>query len=185
MPILGTIASSRRSSAPTPIDAYDSIATVTPSGNTTAVFSSIPSTYKHLQIRFSTGADNSANFIQYNFNGDNTTTNYATHIIYVTGSTSISSFTATSTSGRAYHLFDVSNGSRGLTVGILDILDYTDSNKYKVSKLTYGFDNAGGYREHGTMSGLWMSTNAINNITFTLSSNFPANTVFALYGIKN
>jgi hypothetical protein len=68
---------------------------------------------------------------------------------------------------------------------VVDILDYANTNKYKTTRNLMGFD----YNGSGTIrsiSGLWMSTSAINSITLTTgtSSNWQGDTQFALYGIK-
>ena len=62
---------------------YESIATNSLSGATSYSFSSIPSTYKHLQIRFNmiVGAGNDAIYTR--ANGD-TGSNYATHGMWQT-----------------------------------------------------------------------------------------------------
>jgi hypothetical protein len=70
-------------------------------------------------------------------------------------------------------------------VGVIDILDYSNVNKYKTTRNLLGFE----YNGSGTvrlMSALWMSTSSINSITLTTgtSSNWTGTTQFALYGIK-
>jgi len=67
----------------------------------------------------------------------------------------------------------------------VDILDYTDTNKYKTMRALYGQDtnSVGGITFY---SGLWKNTNAITTVTL-----IPNNSAFwatytqaALYGIK-
>jgi hypothetical protein len=67
----------------------------------------------------------------------------------------------------------------------MDIVDYTNTNKYKTSRAFAGFD-ANGSGMLAVTSGLWMSTTAINSITFTsdASGNFAQYSSFALYGVK-
>jgi hypothetical protein len=67
---------------------------------------------------------------------------------------------------------------------IIDILDYANTNKYKVMRSLNGHDNNGnGFILHRTS--LWMSTSAISSITFTFSSsNYMQYSQLALYGIK-
>jgi hypothetical protein len=86
-PILGILASG--ASAANAVGDYESISTVTVGGTpaTEIVFSSIPQTYKHLQIRAlvrnNRAAQNSNTYFR--FNGD-TGNNYAFHAMYGTGS---------------------------------------------------------------------------------------------------
>ena len=168
---------------------YASIATVTVgSGGSSAVsFASITSAYKHLQLRVTLNTTSAINeFVKFWYNNDTTTANYANNSVYATGS-SVSMFSSNPSSGRAYHLYQVANGFQQPLTAVIDILDYTDTSKYRTTRLIYGSnDNAGGKAELGLLSGLYISTTAINRIDFSLSSgsNFPQYSSFALYGIK-
>jgi hypothetical protein len=68
--------------------------------------------------------------------------------------------------------------------GIIDILDYTNTNKYKTVRSLNGVDNNGS----GALalnSSLWLNTAAITNITITSDGTlFDQYSSFALYGIK-
>jgi hypothetical protein len=170
---------------------YESIATATVgSGGTASItFSSIPSIYKHLQIRGilqSARATFSRDEYKIIVNSD-TGANYAWHNIYGSG-TSIQSGNEIN---RAYILGqDVvgANGWWGATV--VDFLDYTNTNKNKTVRILAGLDTngAGVSGANGAMtfsSGLWRNTNAITSITFTATSaNWNQYTQLALYGIK-
>jgi hypothetical protein len=154
-------------------------------GATSITFSSIPSTYTHLQIR---GIANNGESSGYNnqalrFNGD-TSTAYAVHRLSGDGS----SVTAgAQTSGTQINdIFRVPPTSSGyFGAFVIDILDYTSTNKNKtVRVLTGGDSNGSGWI--GLHSGLWYATPAaITSITLLSSvGNFGANSSFALYGIK-
>jgi hypothetical protein len=85
MPILGIMASQISGHLWAPEGAYDSLATVTLSANTSSItFAGIPAGYKHLQLRAtwanSTGADT-----WMRINGD-TGSNYAAHYLNGNGS---------------------------------------------------------------------------------------------------
>ncbi len=81
---------------------------------------------------------------------------------------------AVSTSGAVNNIF---------SAGVLDLLDYTNTNKTKVIRLLNGTDlNGSGRIIFG--SGLVNSTSAITSITFTNATNWNQYTQFALYGIK-
>jgi hypothetical protein len=81
-------------------------------------------------------------------------------------------------------------GSAGISAApifrasVLDILDYSNTNKYKTLRaLDAGDSNGSGNME--ILSNLWMNTAAITSITLTLDSgNFTQYSSFALYGIK-
>jgi len=140
MPILGIIASSIQASQSAVI-AYDSIATVTSSGSAGSItFSSIPSTYKHLQIRgiLRTNDTGTWNNQGMQFNSD-TGSNYAYHVLWGDGSSASASGSASTGS-----LNDFMRGaSNSLTAGIfgasvVDILDYTNTSKYKTVRVLAG-----------------------------------------------
>lgn len=156
---------------------FESIATVT-AGGSTITFTSIPSTYKHLQIRISgTLAANGDGVIR--FNNDTTNTNYTTHQLYGTGS-SVASDYLVNTSYPPY--YDPGVGTGVTYVNVMDILDYSDTNKNKTIRTLVGWDNNGTGRV-GLCSNSWMSTSAINRIDFT-NRNYNSGTIIALYGIK-
>jgi len=180
-PILGIYASQISGHLWAPSGAYDSIATVTPyTTTTTVVFSGIPSTYTHLQLRYSTIASSFASSGTLTLNGDTTTTNYHGHSLAGNG---------TAASANDFPNINYAPYVTGITstpgVGVMDILDYTNTNKYKTMRMLAGGDNNGtGYVSFS--SGLWMSTAAITSITMTLTSGvtFASGSHFALFGIR-
>jgi hypothetical protein len=68
-------------------------------------------------------------------------------------------------------------------VSIIDINDYSSTTKNPVVRVFRGED-ANGSGNVYLVSGMLVSVGAVSSITFTTSSNFSANTTFALYGIK-
>lgn len=177
-PILGIFASQGRVAA----NSFESIATVTvgAGGQSSISFSSIPSTYKHLQIRgiVNIGAD-----INIRFNGD-TTSNYAFHFMYGAGSTPVSSGSTTQNYG--YLGYGNFGGSTAFTCVVADILDSSNTNKNKTVRSLTGVD--GNTTGGGVMlaSSLWQSSSAVSSITLYSkdSVNFGQYSQFALYGIK-
>lgn len=165
--------------------AFESIATVAvgSSGQAEIDFTSIPSTFKHLQLRML--ARNGTTFMRSNlkFNSDSTMSNYSTHGIQATGAGTPTAFYSAdqSKAGGA----NQTQGAGGPAVSIIDILDYTNTNKYKVVRALFGFD-ANGSGQVQTASILWRNTNSINtiNITDEIGSTFTQHSHFALYGIK-
>lgn len=161
---------------------YQSIATVTlGSSASTITFSSIPQTFTHLQIRMlSTSGNTPSSGATLRYNGDTTVGNYYSHNIQGDGATAA----AYATANNSYFPGVLGNAATtGPAGGILDILDYTNTNKYKTSRYISSYDqNGSGYVVFG--SNLWMSTAAITSIVLTGNANFAQYTHAALYGIK-
>ena len=167
-----------------PLSAYDSIATTTVSTPVSSViFSSIPSTYKHLQLRFLAGSATTNQDVFATFNGDSTSANYSLHYLYGGGSGAAAGG-STLNAGHISAGFVDTSGT-GFGVGIVDILDYADTNKYKTTRTLTGYD-ANGSGACILYNGLWKSTSAITSITLVInnSRNFIQYSSFALYGIK-
>jgi len=189
MPIVGSFAGASARAyglgAGVAIGDFESIQTITAGSAVASIeFTSIPQTYTHLQIRgigrsTNTGSDE----IQVQFNSD-TTTNYSTHQIYGDGSGVGTS--AAATSNIMYGTYTV--GTNGLTnnfgAGIIEILDYANTDKYKTIR------NFGGYDDNGSgyvlvRSGNWRSTSAVTSIKlFITTFNLAQYSSFALYGVK-
>jgi len=158
---------------------FESIATYTigAGGQTNITFSSIPSTYKHLQIRWITRSSGGAYNPLIRFNSD-TGTNYSWH--YLDGNGSSATAGAASTTDSVL-IAGVSNTANIFSTAIMDILDYQDTNKYKTIKILQGADyNGSGSAD--LWSGNWRSNSAISSITFvTYNTEYSQ---FALYGIN-
>ena len=187
-PILGIYASQISGHLFAPSGAYDSIATVTvgSGGTSTITFSSIPSTYTHLQLRFFAGTNRSApiyrDSYKVQFNSD-TTGNYSNHELYGDGSSvgAGGNTSATALTGGTI------GGGGFFGVSVFDILEYKNTNTYKTTRSLSGVsDNTGGYGLIDFRSGNWRSTSAITSITLTVgvATAFTEYTQAALYGIK-
>lgn len=185
-PILGIYAS-QISGHLWPASSYESIATLTASGSTSSFnFTSIPSTYTHLQLRVmhaNISNSSSGNYIQFNGSGSNV---YTSHRLSGDGS----SATASAIAPNNLIDFDGRSEPKGndLTnafgVSIIDILDYANTNKFKTARILNGWDINGAGRI-AFLSGLWRDTTAINRIEFgDTINNFTAGSTAALYGIK-
>ena len=175
------------SSYPRVSNSYESIATVTvgAGGSSTITFSSIPSTYKHLQIRAlarDAGASSEDEY-RLRFNSD-TGNNYAWH--YLMGNGSSASAGANSTTERII-IRSLSTNAQNAGFGglIIDILDYANTSKYKTVRALSGYD-VNGTGVVALNSGLWQNTNAISTVTLTneRAVNFNQYSSFALYGVK-
>jgi hypothetical protein len=165
---------------------YESIATITvgSGGSATVTFSSIPSTYTHLQIRCiskdSRSNPNTAMSVRFN---NDSGANYSTHDLTGDGGSASASAGSSTTE---FGIGNTSGGSNANIFGaqIVDILDYANTNKFKTVRTLGGHDqNGSGYL--GLFSGNWRSATAINSITIIpLVANIQQYSSFALYGIK-
>jgi hypothetical protein len=185
-PILGIIASGNQSQF-IAVGAYDSIATTTvgSGGSSSITFSSIPSTYTHLQIRSLMRGTNASSTVETYIAYNGTSTNYYRgHQIYGQGTAAIADPDPATTNN--YFMFSTAASATAsiFTASVTDILDYANTNKNKTIRSLGGFDaNGSGYIL--LRSGLWMNTSAITSITITAASgNFAEHSSFALYGIK-
>ena len=165
------------------VGTFDSIQTVTvgSGGSSTVSFTSIPSTYTHLQIRW-ISRSTSTNSTGLKINFDSADTTYW-HLLYGDGSSAAS--TAESADAPRIGNFPLSNmTANSFGTGITNILDYKNTNKYKTLRSFSGYDNNGnGYSNF--YSGLWKSTSAITTITLSnYADSFAQYSHFALYGIK-
>jgi hypothetical protein len=175
---------------------YESIATTTvgAGGSATVSFTSIPSSYSHLQLRYIAQTDRatfSVDAVKFQLNSD-TGNNYVWHFLTTAGA----SPGTTAVSGATTGTSSWANSAAGTTTGgqfgtaILDVLDYTNTNKYKTGRYLSGLDTNGftsGFAGTvGINSGLWMNTAAITRIDITpvTGTLFTQYSSFALYGIK-
>jgi hypothetical protein len=180
--------------APAAATSYESISTVTlGSDQTTITFSSIASTWKHLQIRYIAKANVGSNYAQsinMRFNSD-TGSNYSRHFLgaYTGG------YAATTAGGDAtQNIINLFSGVSSTNwnastfgAGIIDILDYQNTNKYKTVRSLAGAesnDSSTLISTLGLSSGLWQSTSAVTSISLTSNGDFKQYSSFALYGIK-
>ena len=165
--------------APASTNSYESIATVTvgSGGSSSIEFTSIPSTYKHLQVRmlakFSVG-----DWTEIKLNGD-TGSNYSYHYLRGNGASASAGGGGFNASGLGL-LFGTEWGG-----AVIDVLDYTNTNKLTTVRNLGGFD-ANGSGEIVLSSNLWNNTAAITSLKLQKSSagTFTQYSHFALYGIK-
>jgi hypothetical protein len=192
MPIIGVIASgiSGRLSVPT---GYYSIATatVTSGGAPSITFSSIPTSYTHLELRWIGGdsrVTESMDDLAIQFNGDTTSGNYKTQRYYTKAST----VTADSVDGYGCIFGWGSAGGRANSqtfgMGVALIPNYKSTNKKTVTAYS-GMDNAptlsGQAGGNQSMAGFWAGTSAINEIKiYGINGDLLENSKFHLYGIQ-
>jgi len=193
--MIGTIAAGLYGvgAPPIPPSSYESIATVTVgSGGTSSVsFSSIPSTYKHLQIRgiaketTSAGPQTLDMFVKFN----SSSSGYKSHYLSGNG-TSATAGVGGGGATDAFYCYGASYREVSATstfgVSIIDIHDYASTTKNKTARAFAGcnFNSASTDQYFGLSSGFWANTSAITSIVITPNDTFKENTTFALYGIK-
>ena len=172
---------------PAPLSSYESIATVSvgSGGAANIEFTSIPSTYTHLQIRGigrTTEATTSTAFFA-QFNSD-TASNYNYHYMYADSTTAYSGGSFNEPNIFSFRTTGASATSSMFGAGVIDILDYKNTNKYKTLRSLSGENrNGNGYVFY--CSGAWRSTSAITSIKlFYSSNNFAQYSQLALYGVK-
>lgn len=190
-PILGIWASSKATTAADTGAMFPlQVITVGPAGASSVSFTNIPQTFTHLQLRCltrsGTGSDSYQSLV-FNSTYNSGTTGYANHFIKGNGSSATS--TAELLGNRIN--FGETMGGTGLSntfgVAIIDILDYTNTNKNKTLRFLQGWD-ANGSGAVFLESGLWQSTNAITAIYLGPENfggaSYAQYSQFALYGIK-
>jgi len=169
---------------------YESIASATGTGSSGIItFSSIPSTYQHLQLRAIMKADdNNVGTIGYvlTFNND-TGSNYAYHELRGDGASATAAGSSSQTGLTFTGCVARTDATQNNMVGavIVDVQDYVSATKNKTVRTFGGTDlnSANGRIRLG--SGLWINTSAVSTITLTTATgNFTTATQFALYGIK-
>lgn len=179
-PILGIIASGNWAGANA--SSYESIATSVLTGTASSItFSSIPQTYTHLQIRATMLNASNLYSIKLQFNSD-TATNYSCH--QITGTGAAVPVGAETNVGIVLIGVGAVNTTSYTAGMVTDILDYTNTNKYKTVRSISGGDGNGSGQVK-LCSANWRSTSAITSIYINADgSNFNQYTHFALYGIK-
>lgn len=193
MPILGIIASQISGHLST--SSYESIQTVTvgTGAPTTIDFTSIPTTYKHLQIRWIgrvTPSTTDENLGMTVGNGSvDTGANYSLHYLYGSGGgNATSGASATTSSVSMGRLTGANTTASVFGTGIIDLIDYSNTNKYKTfSGLSGDINSSTGAGIIWEVSGSWRSNSAIDTIQLTQlygSGGFAQYSQFELFGIK-
>lgn len=116
------------------------------------------------------------------FNSD-TGSNYSWHVLYGTGASALA---AGGGSNSFMYASNIASATSNFTGGVIDILDYASTSKYKTMRTLGGYD-ANGSGEIALFSGLWQSTSALTSIKLypNSSGTYSQYSHFALYGIKD
>jgi hypothetical protein len=162
--------------------------TVGSAGAASITFSSIPSTYTHLQLRIFAKSNNAnandAGGLNTTFNSD-TSNSYSYHYMFASATGALSVGQGTSVGGTLLGFINSNNYSASnFTASVIDILDYKNTSKFKTQR-SIGGNNGNGVGFAWFVSGSYQKTDAISSITMTpWSGSLMQYSSFALYGIK-
>jgi hypothetical protein len=176
-----------------PTGSYDALAaySIGSGGVSSVTFAGIPNTYTHLQIRGIARGSNSTPYdqLQIRFNGDSAS-NYSGHLMgFGDGYTNPPPSYNYANANACYNAGWVTGNtapSGDFGAFVIDIVDYTNVNKFKtVKSLTGASDNSTGTYLAFSSSN-WRNTSAINsiNIFSSYGSTLLQFSQFALYGVK-
>lgn len=169
-----------------PGGALESIATITVgSGGASSIeFTSIPSTFAHLQIRGilrTTSAGESGSNVSMEINGNTSLSNYAWHVLRGDGASTLG---YGQTSSNVIGNIAAAGGAASASIFggfVIDLLDYTSTSKTKVVRAFAGNDRNGS----GAVvinSLLFNNTSAVTSIKILID--FAQHSTLGLYGVK-
>lgn len=168
---------------------YESISTISVGTAVSSItFSSIPSTYTSLQIRFMASAGYGSynnTTIRCELNGDTTGTNYYYHALQGDSGSGVSA--VSSNFQKLTQGLDTATTTSIYGVGIVDLHNYAVTTQNKTLRTFAGYDTNGEVSANRVLlsSMLWMNTSAINSIKLIgQDGNWTVGSTFALYGIK-
>lgn len=159
-----------------PTPTYDLIASNILSTSAASVtFSSISGSYRDLilVIELANGVDGRNTRIQFN---SDTGSNYSRVYTQGNGSTTLAAYETTTS-------FRINNSGQDDSVFLVQILDYSATNKHKTLLARYN-QATGSFPAVGMSAGRWANTSAITTILLNMNAdNFPSGSSFYLYGI--
>jgi hypothetical protein len=196
MPLLQTFANASRrgyisGAAPVLPPAYELISTQILGSNVSSVdFTSIPQTYKHLEIRYSV-TNNTPLRVCLRFNGD-TSSVYGVHSIRsINNGEGFNIDGSSSVNNSSVEISTYMNGGGGgfnnIQNGITTITDYSSTVKNKVLRTPNASTQDAFNSTLYYYSGLWANTSAVTSITIFNITNtqlINAGSRISLYGIK-
>lgn len=151
---------------------YEAIATITLTSSASSItFSSIPQNYADLilAVNFKLNSDSTVGI---RFNGDSGS-NYKNLRMFGTGSSAISDTRTLSSAD-----FETGNASNNFNTSIVQIMDYSSTDKYKSVF----------YRANQNIVGAginsWENTSAITSFEIIASGGYATGCTFSLYGIE-
>jgi hypothetical protein len=168
-----------------PAGSYEQISTqILGAAAATVTFTSIPTTYKHLQVRLVCRSATTSNIDNMFFTMNGASSGYAYHRLYGTGSSVASDQSNTQSRIVLQAIATGYENTNQATPMIIDLLDYANTVTNKTIRVFHGSTNSG-FTNVALHSGLLTSTAAISSILFDLQfDNIAAGSRFSLYGIK-
>lgn len=169
---------------------FESIATVTvgSGGASTIDFTSIPQTYTHLQLQGILRATDGNDMPYVRINNSSSSGDYVWHNLVGNGaSVSVgNSIGQGDTYFRLRNMPTSTSTANSFGAFVMDILDYTNTNKNTTIRTLGGNDNNGASPNGfvGISSAVYLPTTAVTRITFLTSANYAEYSTFALFGIK-
>ena len=167
--------------------AFEWIASASGTGSSnTITFSSIPQTYKHLQIRMlasntNTGTGWSGLLVRFNSDSGS---NYTRHYLSGQGSAASAGAGTSQTSAFIDNVVSRAGNTNNLAATIIDLHDYVSTSKNTTLRGIGGID-LNGSGVVNLVSNLWLNTSAVNSISLIAEQNsWTTTSSFALYGIK-
>jgi hypothetical protein len=181
---------SSNSITPAAQGSYESIQTIYLSSGpqTTLSFSSIPSTFTHLQLRGNLKSQRTSDYqssLLLRFNND-TSNNYIYGRWQGKNGTANGFIAAGSPYLYWYNACTTNTGPDTFAPSILDIYNYTSTSIYKTVQAINGCSYSNTDSTANKLYGAWATTNAINTITISTDdgSQFSRYSRWSLYGIK-
>lgn len=141
-------------------------------------FNNIPQTYRDLIIVFSGSLSAGTNYVGYRFNNDSSSA-YRTIEAHGYGS---SNLTGSSQYLDTWMYMNANNISANQNLsGTIEALDYSSTNKYKLSLVRSGSIDYGNWIE----SFVWNSTTAVTSVQiYAYTGNLNAGTTISIYGVQ-
>lgn len=161
---------------------------VSGTSTTTIEFASIPQTYKHLQVRYTnrtSGSSTGQASTRIGFNG-NYAGNFTYHRLYGNGSSVISEAGTGLNVSITGFVTGANAATNNFAAGVIDILDYSATTKYKTFRSLAGLTASTDNRVSLASGVFLQNTNALTSMFFSFDdgTNFVAGSRFSLYGIK-
>jgi len=172
-------------------NSYELISTSLPNGSATSVvFSSIPQTYKHLQIRYAVRNNEGFDAVRGFFlhlapeATDSGLGNiYRSHMLLGNGSSVASSVGAADYRIVQELVPTTGSTSNSYGVGVIDILDYVSTTKNKTVRWLAGANTASSSKI-ALVSGARYLTDAVSTLAMYSNGNFVSGSRISLYGIR-
>ena len=155
-------------------------------------FSSIPSTYEHLQLRCSLHAANASTYeqvwLQFGTGGVvDTGSNYSMQGMRANSTSPSPRADVAITKIYVFYMASGSQNAANSSLMVTDLFNYSSTTKKKVTQSVLQFNgSSSGYYYSTVYCGSWTNTGAVSDIKITPSSgNFGRGTTITLYGWNN